>query len=313
MLLGVQKYFERVPVQSLVLCQLMPTTPEHPPEIHNWNNKLVSSDATVGPAVARKYYWCADLFTSMVCGKNARFLRGRRMGFCPHNRTAIVWTAISMSAPLLLKLWGSTLRTDGSAFITRDVAKFCRSGGLRALEFWMNSVRARVCWKHILKRNKTTVLLPIKPGRISSCFSCCIFPHFENTFPLPWPGHKPEQKVLPPMISISLFLTNKAYLSQAPKGQYLTCCLGWKLESLNPYRAVTSLKTARSRWTDRTAVVLPEAWKRQTHDRVEKRWPLWWLNAHKVSAGYWTSKLQLPQAKATQACPLQRDTTNTNA
>ena len=198
----------------------------------------------------------------MVRGWNARFLRGCRTGFCPHSKTAAAWTAISINAPLWLKLWGSTVR-DGSVFITREAAKCCRSGEFRTWEFWMNLVIASVCWKHIFKRNKTSMTLPTKLKRTISCFPCCVAPALK-TFPVCSDqditifGAK-EQKALPPMIPISFILINEACLLQASKVKYLTCCLGWRLESLTPYRAVTSLKIAKSRWTDCTAGELLDA------------------------------------------------------
>lgn len=104
----------------------------------------------------------------MVSGENARFLRGCRMGFCPHSKTAEVWTAISISAPLWLKLWGSTVRRDGSLFVTRQAAKFCMSGEFRTPEFWMNSVIALICWKHTFKEIKPAWYRPSCWGELAA-------------------------------------------------------------------------------------------------------------------------------------------------
>lgn len=124
--------------------------------------------------------WVTSLY-STVHGENATFLRGCRMGFCLHSKTAVVWTAISISAPLWLALSGSPVRTDGNAFITRDSANFCRSGEFRSLEFWMNFVTPSLCWKHIFKRNEISIILSIRLRRASSYFPCCVFPCSENT------------------------------------------------------------------------------------------------------------------------------------
>lgn len=229
-----------------------------------------------------------NLFTSMVSGANARFLRGCRMGFCPHSKTAEVWTAISISAPLWLKLWGSTARRDGSLFVTRQAAKFCMSGEFRTPEFWMNSVIVLICWKHTFKEIKPAWYHPSNWGELAAASDAMLSSALKTFSICPGQGIIRTKSSFTNDLNLtypyqwSMFITS-------PENQASYLLFGMKIWVINSIQDSDLSENSKEQMDSLYSWGAAGCLKRRTDDTVEKRWQLSQMNSYKVSVCYWSA------------------------
>lgn len=145
-----------------------------------------------------------------------------------------------------------------------------------------------------LKEMKSASYCPSDWGGLAATSHAVFSPALKTL--LPRSGHNRTKHSSTNYLHLSYPYQRNMFVT-GPQNEASYLLLGMKIW-VTKSTPLTSLKIARSRWTDCTDGLLLEASKRRADDWREKRWLLLQLNVFKVSGGNWISKLQQVGIKA---------------